>query len=281
MRIAITSDIHFFPQWANKLQELAELLQLERPDLFILAGDIGEPLYMFTRGLENFTGVCERRAAVAGNHDVWHRTFTYTSDHLWKSLLPEAASAYNYTWLEHENLIIDDLGICGTIAWYDYGGKHPHLQLDDEFYQSIKPQISNDANYIDWSWTDIEFAQKVGEDFEKRLDALDTNPEVNDIIIVTHVPLFKGCLKPINTVEQGILNAYYANVELGQKVLERNKVRAVFSGHVHHERQLRIARPIDTTALSAYTIPSDYGSPAAIILNTSTWETEVIRVPGD
>jgi 3',5'-cyclic AMP phosphodiesterase CpdA len=285
MRIAITSDIHYFPQWEHSTKHLASILEAHRPDVLVLAGDIGEPLDMFIKGLEVMKDVCSQRAALAGNHDVWHRALPYSSERLWTSLLQEAAQAHDYTWLDQENMVVGELGICGSLAWYDYGGRHPHLNFNDEFYAEMKPKISNDGNYIDWPWTDREFAQRIGGEFEERLSVLETRDVVHDILVITHVPLFKECLKPIESMEQGLLNAYYANLSLGERVLARRKVRAVVSGHVHQACHLAIPRLYPASGnghgpLSVYTIPSDYGRPAAVLLDTNTWQAEFIRLPG-
>lgn len=286
MRIAITSDIHYFPQWQKQIKQLASRLASLHPDLLILAGDIGEPIDMFVQGLTAFQDVATQKAALAGNHDVWHRSLSYTSERLWESLLQEGASAYDYLWLDRTNLVIDSLGICGSIAWYDYGGKHPQLNLDDTFYQHMKSRISNDANYIDWPWSDLEFARIVEGQFITRLDELENNPDIHDILVVTHVPLYRECLKPTDSAEQGVLNAYYANIGLGKQVLSRDKVRMVVSGHVHRESCHTITRHGDrnsadgSSPVTVFTTPSDYGSPAAILIDTDTWEGEFITAAG-
>ncbi len=283
MRIAITSDIHFFPQWHKDVVQLARTLRAAEPDLLILAGDTGEPLDMFMQGLMTFKPVCEDRAVIAGNHDIWHRSMPHTSQRLWESLLGETAELHGYTWLEHSNLIAGGLGICGTLAWYDYGGRPDWFNFDDNFYEAIKPEVSNDGAYIDWPWTDREFAQFVGTRFEERLDVLEKDPAVRDVLVVTHVPLYRECVKPITTPEQALINAYYANVGLGKRVMARDKVRTVVSGHVHQDRRLTLRRSNGNRshngngALKVYTVPSDYGHPAALLLDTDTWAVDVIR----
>jgi len=277
MRIAITSDIHFFPHWQSRIKRFAELIQARKPDLLILAGDLGEPLEMFAEALKVFRPVCQTRAALAGNHDVWHRATPYTSQHLWESLLESTARAYGYHWLDRGNLVVDSIGICGTLAWYDYGGRAPMLGLSEVDCEQLKSLVSNDANYVDWPWTDREFVRLISAEFEARLDALQADPQVKEIIVVTHVPLFRNCLKEITTPEQGVLNAYYGNIQLGERVAQRGKVKAVFSGHVHQERRCQVPRANGAGPLSVYTIPADYGEPAALLLDTDTWQVSVIR----
>jgi 3',5'-cyclic AMP phosphodiesterase CpdA len=276
MRIALTSDIHFHPPWADRAEALVGLIQEQAPDLLILAGDIGEPLEMFEQGLVTFEPACECRAALPGNHDVWHRVSDHTSQALWDSLLKQTSEAHGYHWLERENLVVDSIGICGTVAWYDYSGKQPALPLSDDQYERLKTMISNDGRFIDWPWRDREFAHRVGVAFLERLDALENDSQVTDVIAVTHVPLFKECLRPVSTPEHGIANAYYANLPLGEAVLQRRKVRALFSGHVHLAARLEVNRG-DSGPLLVCNVPADYGKPAALIFDTGTQEVKTVQ----
>ncbi|GAB4468193.1 MAG: metallophosphoesterase [Anaerolineae bacterium] len=276
MRIAITSDLHFRPIWLSRLRSFACRLREAKPDLLIVGGDVGEPLNMFSGGLALLQDVSDVRALVVGNHDVWHREFPHNSRDLWEDRLPAAAEQYGYLWLEEHNLRLGALAICGTIAWYDYSTKPHDIILSDDDYERIKPMLSNDGNYIDWDWSDRQFAAKVGRAFEERLDRLEHDEEITDIVVISHVPLFRECLRPATMPEERILNAYYGNLPLGEVVQASKKVRAIFSGHVHHEKRLSIPRS-GADPLAVYTIPADYGMPAALLLDTETWE--VTRIP--
>lgn len=275
MLIAVVSDIHFDLSWKDPLKRLAGRLKDQEPDLLILAGDIGEPLDKFIRGLRVFQRVCERRAAFAGNHDVWHRSSSFTSQELWETRLEEAAREQGYHWLERENLTIGSLGVCGSLAWYDYSGKHPHFRLTDEHYESLKPLISNDGNFIDWPWTDREFARRIAAQVCDRLDALSGDPQVADILVATHVPLFDGLQRSVADPEAVIADAYYAHLTLGERIKQYEKVRVVVSGHVHVGLEREIPRE-GSTPLKVYTNPADYGDPAALLLETETWQVTTL-----
>jgi predicted phosphodiesterase len=54
MKIVVSADLHYHPRWAAPAQRLAQQVRQERPDCFVLAGDIGQPLYNFERGLAFF-----------------------------------------------------------------------------------------------------------------------------------------------------------------------------------------------------------------------------------
>jgi 3',5'-cyclic AMP phosphodiesterase CpdA len=279
MRIAITSDIHYHPPWRPRMDRLVTTIQALEPDLLVLAGDIGEPLELFETGLEIFAPACENRAVIAGNHDLWHRVSDNTSQMLWEELLPKTAFKHGYHWLEYRNLILGSLGVCGTIAWYDYSGRHPDLDLDENTYEQLKSSISNDGRFVDLPWTDREFAGRVGADFGQRLKALQQSEDVQDIVVVTHVPLFRQSLRSYDTPQDAVANAYYANLPLGIEALKVEKVSAVFSGHVHIDRCYKVEREAGDPVL-VMNIPSDYGAPAVVIWDSTTGEATTIRTYG-
>ena len=277
MKIAITSDVHFHHPWYSRIRLLALQLKMMEPDLLILAGDIGEPLSLFEEGLLAFAPVCEKRAVIAGNHDVWHREMDYTSQQLWESHLPQSAAQCGYTWLEDKNLVIEDVGICGTIAWYDYSASPLGQEFSTEQYQQLKNVLSNDAQFIDWPWSDPEFSVTVGDPFINRLDQLQSEEGVSEIVVITHVPLFREALKPAVSKDQEFANTYYGNLTLGEAVIARPKVSTVFSGHVHHASQFEIKRK-EGRPIQAYNVPADYGQPAALIFDTISREAATIAV---
>lgn len=277
MRIAFITDIHFHFMWYERFKQFVNHMCDLQPDLLILGGDVGEPLDIYEAGLRLYTDICDHRAVIAGNHDVWHRDHSYNSQTLWETKLQETAEAYDYHWLEKDNLVFDSLGICGTMAWYDYGAKSDELDFSDDEYETLKPMISNDGRYIDWPWTDREMAKLLEKELGQRLDALEKNDDIQDILLVTHVPLFKGLQRSLQDPERAIGDAYYGHIALGERVKLSQKVRMVLSGHVHIERHLIIHRN-GLSPLETYTNPADYGKPAGLILNTDTWEVSIVSL---
>ncbi len=279
MRVAITSDIHFHHPWYSRIRLLALQLQMAEPDLLIMAGDIGEPLPLFEEGLLAFTPVCEKRAVIAGNHDVWHREMDYSSQQLWETHLPQRAAQCGYTWLEGGNLIVGDVGFCGTIAWYDYSASPIGQEFSPQQYQQLKNVLSNDAQFIDWPWSDPEFSARVSDPFMNRLDQLQEDEGVTEIVVITHVPLFREALKQSASDDQEFANTYYGNLTLGEAIIARPKVSTVFSGHVHQGSQFEVVRNEDKP-IQGYTIPADYGQPAALVFDTVSREVTTIVVEG-
>ena len=271
MRIAITSDLHYLPHQKLAHRTFAERLAAHNPDVFLIAGDLGEPLDHFHEALEIYASVCPERGAIAGNHDVWHRAFSHTSQELWEYKLAEVAGEYGYTWLERETILVGTLGICGTVAWYDYSGLIPGLLANEEEVWTLKAMFNNDGQYIDWDWEDPAFAQRVADECIERLNMLQKADDIADILLITHVPIFPECQgKP------GVMSAYAANLPLGQKVIGYDKLRVVASGHIHVERFAEIEREAQRP-VQAVTVPSDHGAPAAVLVNTEDWQVDFIR----
>jgi Icc-related predicted phosphoesterase len=279
MRIAVTTDIHFHLPWFDQIVRLSRMLEERAPDMLVIAGDLGEPIEMFNQCLEVFKPVAENLAALAGNHDVWHREGGLTSHELWETALEKAARDQGYFWLDRENIILGELGICGGIGWYDYSARHPKVKLDPDEYERLKPLISNDANYIDWGWTDRQFATIAGNELVTRMEALHDQASVMDILVITHVPLFEGCVRYLDGVEEVVANAYYGNLTLGARLVNFPKLRMALAGHIHRERYVVVDRG-GLPPLPVYTNPSDYGTPAALLVDTDTWQVDILRTGG-
>lgn len=270
MRIVVTADLHFAPHQLDVHRAFAGRLASILPDVLIIAGDIGEPLDLFSSALEVYASVSQTRAATAGNHDVWHRALSHTSQDLWDYKLEEVAGQHGYCWLERETLSLGGVGICGTVAWYDYSGKVPGLLANDDEIKTLKSAFNNDGHYIDWEWADPVFARIVSNECIARLDQLHDAEDISAILLVTHIPIFPQCQgKP------GVMSAYSANLALGERVTEYAKLRAVISGHTHVERFAEITRGSLKPILAA-TIPSQDGYPAGVVIDTDLWQISAV-----
>ena len=165
-------------------------------------------------------------------------------------------------WLERAPLIVGRVGIIGTMAWYDYSAADPALIVPDNYYAAIKGRISNDAHWIDWSWSDVEVARILRDRLVDQLDRLDRNPLVDRIMVVTHVPLFEEqLLRNPDNFAWSVANAYFGNLETGRVVSAFPKVRVVVSGHLHTTRTA-VVRRRRSPDIQTLVIGSDYGDPA-------------------
>jgi predicted MPP superfamily phosphohydrolase len=261
MRIIVTSDTHYHAEWQQRLAAFVGEIAALKPDAVILAGDVGEGLGGFGGMLDLLQPLDCPRLIVAGNHDLWADRQA-SSEARWTEILPRLTREHGAIWLEADNWCKDGLGICGTIGWYDYTARDPSLPVTDADYAMMKQLYNVDGLRIDWHYTDIDFANRVGEAFAARLAALDADPAIREILVVSHVPAFEVAMvrKPGNKT-WNFSNAYFGNLTLGKRIVASSKVTRVVSGHTHVGINAQVG------AIEVRVIPSDYGSPAYVVLD--------------
>jgi hypothetical protein len=265
-RIVVTSDLHYHITPEEKLRALAGVIAANQPDLTVLAGDLGEPLEHFAACLRCFAGLPGTVAVLAGNHDVWKRKGEHSSQDLWERLLPATTRDAGMLWLEDSVWRHAGGAVAGSMAWYDYSAVDPAvLPYPSEYFAQVKVRYNPDARFIDWPWTDLEMAARLGDALCQRVTTLEADPGVRGIVVVTHVPIFDAqmCRKPLDRV-WGFSNAYFGNLTLGNRLRDIAKLRLVVSGHTHIGRKGQVQREGDPTKapIAVEVIPSDYGHPA-------------------
>ncbi len=265
MRIVITSDTHYHPKWQGALQAMITEIAGLAPDCVILAGDVGERLDGYRQMLRLLQHLDCPRLILAGNHDLWADEQA-GSEERWTETLPRLTRAHGAIWLEGENWSMAGLGICGTLGWYDYSARDPSLPVTDEEYATVKRLYNVDGQRIDWAYSDIEFANRIGEAFAARLAALDADPAIRESLVVTHVPAFEAAVvrKPDDKA-WNFGNAYFGNLTLGKRIIASPKVRRVVSGHTHIGWNGQVGRPHG--AIEVRVVPAEYGSPAYVMLD--------------
>jgi 3',5'-cyclic AMP phosphodiesterase CpdA len=267
-RIIVTADLHLHPGLTDHttLAKFAEELSEEpKPDLFVLAGDLGAPGY-FEAALDIMSTVpAGRRAVLAGNHDLWYDSdalYTSRSGHgnahtsrlLFQKILPAAATAAGWVWLEGETLQIGGTAVIGTIGWYDYGAIPGRVSPKN--MREYKTAVNNDARFMDADWDDLAFAEECRQRVEERLAEAQEDPGVHQIVVISHVPPFLE-LRVRHSHDQSQADAFFYNLGLGETIARFPKVREVIAGHTHRGREVFLKR-----TLRARVVPSDYGRPA-------------------
>lgn len=259
MRIVATSDTHWQPWYADALVDLVRSVVALKPDCFILAGDIGESLISAHNMLSILRQIDCPRLILPGNHDLW-ATGAWRSDLLFDEILPGVVDEYGALWLETNDWKHDGLAICGTIGWYDYSARNPDIFWTDEQYAAAKARFNNDGTLIKWPYTDAEFANRIGDAFEARLSALQADPSVREILVVTHMPPFEQAITRLpGNLAWNIGNAYFYNLTLGRRIVKYPKVTRVLSGHTHIGKDETILTA--QGAIDFHVIDSDYGHP--------------------
>jgi predicted phosphohydrolase len=263
-RIIVTSDLHLGITGKYQLRTLAENIAAERPDLTILAGDIGEGMRNFVACLDIFSCLPGVVGVLAGNHDVWAR-YGYHSKDLWECYLPRAVRAAGMLWLEDMTWRHDGVAVVGSMAWYDYSAADTAVPpYPPEFFAVNKGKYNADGWHIDWPWADSEFADRLGERLIARLDHAEHDASLRAILVVTHVPLCEEqIVRRVGNLRWGLGNAYFGNLTLGRRVLQYQKVRAIISGHTHVGRKGDTSRQHcpGASPVQVMVVPSDYQQP--------------------
>ncbi len=262
VKVAFTSDLHLPITTAERIAALVREVADFAPDTLVVAGDLAET----PPDLEKCLGILREGVrcpvwVLAGNHDLWARP-PYDSHRLWRERLPEAVAEAGCHWLEGTAFVLGDAAVAGTIAWYDYSGADPSIRATALEFAQRKMDYNADALRIDWGWSDPEFAERVSKPFLSTLDSLEADPAVRRVVVATHVPLLEEQMwrDPANRA-WAFSNAYFGNLTLGRRVLERPKVSHVISGHTHAGRRARVSRPGGGT-VEAVVLASDYERPA-------------------
>lgn len=264
VRLAFTSDLHLPITPAAAIADLAREVDAFAPHAFVVAGDVAESiggLANLEQCLALLTGLVSCPILVlAGNHDLW--TQGTSSQRLWEERLPETVKEAGCHWLEGNVFVREGVAVAGTIAWYDYSAADPTIQATPRVFAQDKRFYNMDAVYINWPWSDEQFATRVGEPFLALLDGLEADPAVRQTVAVTHVPLLECqmCRKPDNR-DWAFTNAYFGNLTLGREVLKRKKVTHIVSGHTHIGREGWVETE-DSRVIEAHVIASEYGKPA-------------------
>ncbi len=126
--------------------------------------------------------------------------------------------------------------------------------------------VNHDADYINWPWSDQAMARFLSKRFTGRLSDLETNPQVQQIVVVTHMPIFASAIPEYPESEfWSLLRAYMGNLTLGDVVRQSSKVTHVVSGHIHRTGQWRL--PGARGAIDVRLVGSRRGQPQATVLD--------------
>ncbi len=265
-KIVVTSDLHLGITTEEELRLLVERIAAEQPDLTVLAGDLGEGLDNVRRCLRLFQGIPGEVAVLVGNHDLWVHNGGPSSLELWERALPDAVREAGMLWLEDAIWRRGEVALIGSIAWYDYSAADPTPEpRTKEFYAEYKARKFPDAFFMDWAYTDEEFSTICGDALCARLDRLESDEMVRTVFVITHDPVFdQQMLRKPDDPKWGIINAFFGNMTLGQRLAPLRKLHAVISGHTHVGRQAFVEREAGKPIV-VWVIPSDYHTPAYVV----------------
>jgi predicted phosphohydrolase len=285
LRIGLTADLHFGTRHAagySATVELANHLFENPPDLLILAGDVGAG-EDFDRCLDLFASLPSRKALIPGNHDIWVRTEDERGDscQVYEEHLPKICSQFGFHYLDQFPILLpeSDLAIIGSINWYDYSWSIERLkEIVPDWEMRLRRKkfsrgMHNDANFVQWSYSDQSFTQLVVDILARQLK--ESLREVNRALVVTHHPPFPGLNYPNrdpNDLDELLWRAFSGNTRL-EAVLQNyaDRIPFAFCGHTH------FARECEYHGIRGYNIGGDYDFKRLLYLDWPEGNVEAIE----
>lgn len=265
MRILVTADLHY-----NIARSKASTLQLAQDacrhggDALLLLGDTaGADLRPFAQALDLFRDFPGRKLLVPGNHCIWCQGLEDSIDR-YRRILPQLAHEHGFELLDHQPVILGDVGLVGSIGWYDYTFRDPTLNLPLGFYRAkISPGAAQylgrqdildahanellpgqgeffvrwmDGQFVRLGMTDEEFTSQLAQTLQRQLEEL--SPKVQRIVVgMHHLPF--GQLVPRGRPDKfAFAAAYMGAAVFGQVLMKFPKVTHVYCGHSHWPHQL-------------------------------------------
>lgn len=271
MKIIITADLHYGITGHSTICDMVHHLSAESPDVVVLAGDQATDADRFGQLLQIFRSSLPDTPilVLSGNHDLWCGEHDdYNSKDLWEILLPAITKVDGSFWLEGKNWTRDGVAIVGSYLHYDYSAQDtvgPASSLPHEYLAKNKYKVNKDGVYLRGLPDDITFAREIGEGFRHRLLMAQNDPEIESIVVVSHVPCVEQQItRRPSDYAWAIGTPYFGNISHQEIIFGCNKVRWIVSGHSHQEVSADLGR------VQIFNLGSDYRNPAYKVIEIQT-----------
>ena len=267
LRLLITSDLHYnITRSQLPARRLARQVLRVGGDALVLVGDTaGIDLGVFRDALglfDEFKGV---KLLVPGNHCLW-RNDGGSSLERYEHTLPDLARECGFTVLDAAPVTLGDVGLVGSIGWYDYTFAQASLGIPMEFYrlkvspgaaaymgmdelvERHRPTLSEDVLSMGVRWTDgqyvrlgmsdEEFTARLADTLERQL--AEVSPRVSQIVAFLHHLPFAQLVPEVRHRRVAFAAAYMGSGVFGQVLRQFHKITHVYCGHSHWHMQLRV-----------------------------------------
>jgi len=282
IRLAITAELHWGirPAGDEATRLMLQFLHEELPDLLLVAGDVGAGDDS-ARCLAQFDALSCRKALVPGNHDIWVHEDDPRGDSLrvYHEHLPRLAAEHGFHYLDHGPLLLPeaDLGVAGSINWYDYSWSLEVLkQVAPDWEERLRTKRflrgrHNDARFVHWPLDDQRFTAEVVGTFARHMEQ--ACGQVSHVLVVTHHPAFYGLSFP-RPEAPASLDALLWDAFSGNRSLESllgqwdRQVPFVFSGHTHRARENKLG------TIRGWNVGGDYHFKRMLLLDWPSGQIE-------
>jgi predicted phosphohydrolase len=263
MRLLFTADLHYnVPRSREGAEAVAREACALGGDAIVLLGDsAGADLDAFGAALRLFADFPGRRLLVPGNHELWTRDGE-SSLHRYQRLVPDAARREGFEVLDFAPQVLGEVGIVGSVGWYDYSLADETLGIPREFYAAkVSPaaaeyldephhrallarhgdrlgerQRSFRARWMDGvrvrlGMSDAAFVERLRGRLRSQLAGV--APRVRRIVACFHHLPFAEQLPPNRPPKFAFAGAFLGSGAFGAECLREPKVTHAISGHSH------------------------------------------------
>jgi len=268
MRIIATADLHYdIGRSRQPALDIADEICRQQADALLILGDaagrdpgiLRDCLHLFDR----FNG---RKFFVAGNHDIWTDPGGDSLDRL-ECELPAICRQTGFHPLDIEPALADDIGLVGSIGWYDFSYRPAELGIPIRFYEEkIAPGAAArlagfehlladrsdipvpafdigtrwmDGEHIHLPMSDLEFCRHLLKRFDEHLMWL--SDRCGRIVVALHHIPFPELVPKSEKPGWAFANAFLGSGQFGQVIRRFPKIRYVLCGHSHAPDRQQIA----------------------------------------
>jgi predicted phosphodiesterase len=284
MNILFTADLHLnissrSPRTGRTAFDVfAEMVEMEGPDIVVVAGDIGTPAQASAHIKAIRKVVGDRVLAIAlGNHDFWlgstgHEQFS-NLDQVVTRFWREPARDVGALLLDRENAVLGDFAITGGYGHFDLGLAEPDLRVrgklvTEDIYLSggMGGLFWNDFRFIPNCGTRVRAeAKEQAEGIAARMDEAIASGK--QLLVAVHTcPWRELNGHPLRGDESDILSAYSGNSLVGKEIQNcAASIDFLMCGHTHMP-----VREISLHGIPCLNVGADYGRFRGVIYETGS-----------
>ena len=291
-KILFTADLHMNINATNPrtgrtaMEDFAEAILREKPDVVVVAGDIGAAGHAARHLTEIRNAVGDRPLAITlGNHDFWlssigHAQFSHL-DQVVTRFWREPARDLDIVLLDRENLDLGEIVVAGCYGHFDLGHAEPGLHVGGvEVTEAIYLSGGMDGLF----WNDFRFipncATSIREEARAQAEGLATRMDAaiaagKRLLIATHTcPWRELNGHPLRGDASDILSAYSGNSLVGKELQKREaSIEMLVCGHTHRPVRERVIHRVP-----CLNVGSDYGRFRGVIYDA---DSRLIRWVGE
>lgn len=250
MKIGLISDLHIDASPLNKqiLPYIVDAAEEANLDLFVLAGDLSPNLLELAKILAAFTesSLTCPKLFVPGNHDIWVTRHPHVTSQQKYCAIEKVCYECGFHPLSADPLVVNDIGFCGTIGWYDYSFRRESYKISIERYaaKQLFGAVWNDLKYAKWGTDDVEVAHRFENELQSQINTI--KDSVLRIVVITHHVPFQACVRYRGKLSWDFFSAFMGSQGLGEICQKETLVTHALFGHSHFRFHQQIG---DVTAI--------------------------------